>query len=176
MQFDVVIVGGGHGGAAQAAQLRQKGFTGSLAIITAEPLLPYERPPLSKEYLAGEKSFERMLLRPPAFWAERNVEVMTGTRVTAVDAAAHTLATTAGDIGYGQLVWAAGGDPRKLSCPGHDLPGLHAIRTRADVDALKADLKPESRVLVVGGGYIGLESAAVLSNCLLYTSPSPRDS
>ena len=80
MQFDVVIVGGGHGGAAQAAQLRQKGFTGSLAIITVEPLLPYERPPLSKEYLAGEKSFDRMLLRPPAFWAERNVEVMTGTR------------------------------------------------------------------------------------------------
>ena len=163
MHFDVVIVGGGHGGAAQAAQLRQKGFTGSLAIITAEPELPYERPPLSKDYLAGEKSFERMLLRPPAFWAERNVEVMTGTRVTAVDAAAHRLATTAGDIGYGQLVWAAGGDPRRLSCPGHELPGLHAIRTRADVDALKADLKPESRVLVVGGGYIGLESAAVLS-------------
>ena len=163
MHFDVVIVGGGHGGAAQAAQLRQKGSTGSLAIITAEPLLPYERPPLSKEYLAGEKSFERMLLRPPAFWAERNVEVMTGTRVTAVDAAAHNLETTAGAISYGQLVWAAGGDPRKLSCPGHDLPGLHAIRTRADVDALKADLRPKSRVLVVGGGYIGLESAAVLS-------------
>ncbi len=163
MQFDVGIVGGGHGGAALAAQLRQKGFTGSLAIITAEPELPYERPPLSKDYLAGEKSFERMLLRPPAFWAERDVKVITGTRVTAVNAAAHLLVTTTGDIGYGQLVWAAGGDPRKLSCPGHELPGLHAIRTRADVDALKADLKPESRVLVVGGGYIGLESAAVLS-------------
>ena len=163
MHFDVVIVGGGHGGAVQAAQLRQRGFAGSLAILTAEPELPYERPPLSKDYLAGEKEFARMLLRPPAFWAERNVEVMTGARVTAVDAAAHTLATTAGDVGYGQLVWAAGGDPRRLSCPGHDLPGLHAIRTRADVDALKADLRPESRVLVVGGGYIGLESAAVLS-------------
>ena len=163
MHFDVVIVGGGHGGAAQAAQLRQKGFAGSIAILTAEPELPYERPPLSKEYLAGEKSFERMLLRPPAFWAERNIEVKTGTRVTAVDAAAHRLITSAGDIGYGQLVWAAGGDPRRLSCPGHDLPGLHAIRTRADVDALKADLAPGARVLVVGGGYIGLEAAAVLT-------------
>ena len=163
MHFDVVIVGGGHGGAAQAAQLRQRGFAGSLAIITAEPELPYERPPLSKDYLAGEKSFERMLLRPASFWAERQVEVLTDTRVIAVDPAAHRLTTTAGDVGYGQLVWAAGGDARRLSCPGHDLPGLHAIRTRADVDALKADLKPQSRVLIVGGGYIGLESAAVLS-------------
>ncbi|WP_372917200.1 NAD(P)/FAD-dependent oxidoreductase [Sandarakinorhabdus sp.] len=168
MRFDVVIVGGGHGGAAQAAQLRQRGFAGSMAIITAEPELPYERPPLSKDYLAGEKSFERMLLRPASFWAERNVEVLTDTQVIAVDPAAHRLTTTAGDVGYGQLVWAAGGDARRLSCPGNDLPGLHAIRTRADVDALKADLKPQSRalparVLIVGGGYIGLESAAVLS-------------
>ena len=161
--FDVVIVGGGHGGAAQAAQLRQRGFAGSLTIITAEPELPYERPPLSKDYLAGEKSFERMLLRPPAFWAERKVAVMTATRVTAVDAAAHRLTTTAGEIGYGKLIWAAGGDARRLACPGHDLPGLHAIRTRADVDALKADLGTFSRVLIVGGGYIGLESAAVLA-------------
>ena len=163
MQFDVVIVGGGHGGAAQAAQLRQKGFAGSIAIVTAEPDLPYERPPLSKDYLAGEKSFDRMLLRPPAFWAERQVEVLTGTRVTAVDPATRRLATLAGDIGYGTLIWAAGGDPRRLSCPGHDLAGIHAIRTRADVDALKADLRPGARVLVIGGGYIGLESAAVLA-------------
>lgn len=163
MQFDVVIVGGGHGGAAQAAQLRQRGFAGSIAIITAEPELPYERPPLSKEYLAGEKSFERMLLRPPAFWAERHVELLTGTRVTAIDAAAHRLQTSVGPIGYGTLVWAGGGDARKLTCPGHDLAGIHAIRTRADVDALKADLADHSRVLIVGGGYVGLESAAVLA-------------
>ena len=75
--YDVVIVGGGHGGAAQAAQLRQRGFAGSMAILTAEPELPYERPPLSKDYLAGEKPFERMLLRPAAFWAERHVAVLT---------------------------------------------------------------------------------------------------
>ena len=163
MHFDVVIVGGGHGGAAQAAQLRQRGFDGSMAIITAEPELPYERPPLSKDYLAGEKSFDRMLLRPPAFWTERAVEILVATRVTAVDAAARRLQTTAGEIGYGTLVWAAGGDARRLTCPGHDLPGIHAIRTRADVDALKAELQSPARVLVVGGGYVGLESAAVLA-------------
>ena len=163
MQVDVVIVGGGHGGAAQAAQLRQKGFAGSIAIITAEPELPYERPPLSKEYLAGEKSFERMLLRPPAFWAERNVEILTSTRVTAVDAAAHRLETSAGPIAYGQLVWAGGGDARRLNCPGHDLAGIHAIRTRADVDGLIAALVEPRNIIVVGGGYIGLESAAVLT-------------
>ena len=163
MQFDVVIVGGGHGGAAQAAQLRQKGFAGSIAIITAEPELPYERPPLSKEYLAGEKSFERMLLRPPAFWAERNVEILISTRVTAVDAAAHRLETSAGPISYGQLVWAGGGDARRLNCPGHDLAGIHAIRTRADVDGLTAALVESRSIIVIGGGYIGLESAAVLT-------------
>jgi 3-phenylpropionate/trans-cinnamate dioxygenase ferredoxin reductase component len=163
MHFDTVIVGGGHGGAAVAAQLRQKLYAGSIAILTAEPELPYERPPLSKDYLAGEKSFERMLLRPLAFWTERQVAVKTATRVTGVDAAGHRLATTAGDISYANLVWAAGGDPRRLTCPGHDLAGIHAIRTRADVDALKADLRPGARILVVGGGYIGLESAAVLA-------------
>ncbi|OYQ27693.1 pyridine nucleotide-disulfide oxidoreductase [Sandarakinorhabdus cyanobacteriorum] len=163
MQFDVVIVGGGHGGAAQAAQLRQRGFAGSIAILTAEPELPYERPPLSKEYLAGEKDFARMLLRPPAFWAERQVEILTGTRVTAVDAAAHRLETSAGPIAYGQLVWAGGGDARRLNCAGHDLADIHAIRTRADVDALIAALGEPRNVIVIGGGYIGLESAAVLT-------------
>lgn len=163
MEFDVVIVGGGHGGATAAAQLRQRGHAGSLAIITAEPYLPYERPPLSKDYLAGEKSFDRMLLRPPAFWAERQVTILTGTRVTGIDASARQLATSSGAIMYRQLVWAGGGDARQLACPGHDLAGIHAIRTRDDVDALVADLARPARVVVVGGGYIGLESAAVLA-------------
>jgi 3-phenylpropionate/trans-cinnamate dioxygenase ferredoxin reductase component len=161
--YDVVIVGGGHGGAAQAAQLRQRGFAGSIAILTAEPELPYERPPLSKDYLAGEKPFERMLLRPAAFWNERNVAILLAARVSAVDAGAKLLATSAGPVAYSTLIWAAGGDARRLSCPGHDLPHIHAIRTRADVDALKADLSEPRRVLVIGGGYIGLESAAVLA-------------
>jgi 3-phenylpropionate/trans-cinnamate dioxygenase ferredoxin reductase subunit len=162
--FDVLIVGAGHGGAQAAIQLRQLGFEGSIGVIGEEPELPYERPPLSKEYLSGDKAFERMLLRPPHFWAERNVTFLTGHHVTIVDAAAQRVTTRDhGIFGYGELIWAAGGHPRKLACEGHHLAGLHAIRTRADVDALKGELETASRIVVIGGGYIGLEAAAVLS-------------
>jgi 3-phenylpropionate/trans-cinnamate dioxygenase ferredoxin reductase subunit len=162
--FDIVIVGAGHGGAQAAIQLRQLGFAGSIAIIGEEPELPYERPPLSKEFLAGDKTFDRMLLRPASFWAEREVAMLTGRRVVAVDAAAQTVGTDTGDtIGYGNLIWAAGGPARRLACDGHDLAGIHAIRTRADVEALQADLAGATRIAIVGGGYIGLEAAAVLS-------------
>lgn len=162
--FDCLIVGAGHGGAQAAVQLRQLGFTGSIAIIGDEPELPYERPPLSKDFLAGEKDFARMLIRPESFWSERNVAMLLGRRVTVVDAAARTLTCDTGDsYSYGNLVWTTGGSPRRLSCEGHDLAGIHAIRTRADVEALKADLGTTARVAIVGGGYIGLEAAAVLS-------------
>ena len=163
-RFEVLIVGAGHGGAHAAVQLRQLSFAGSLAVIGEEPELPYERPPLSKDFLAGDKEFERMLLRPESFWAERGVAMLTGRRVDGVDATARTVATDRGEtIGYGDLIWAAGGAPRKLACEGHDLAGIHAIRTRADVGALKAELSSASRIAIVGGGYIGLETAAVLS-------------
>ena len=110
MTFDVVIVGAGHGGAQAAIALRQNGFAGSIAMIGAEPDLPYERPPLSKDYLAGEKTFERMLIRPPAFWTERGIEVLLGRRVVAVDPGAHRVTTAGGEtIGYGKMIWAAGG-------------------------------------------------------------------
>jgi 3-phenylpropionate/trans-cinnamate dioxygenase ferredoxin reductase subunit len=162
--FDILIVGAGHGGANCAVQLRQLGFAGSIAIIGEEPELPYERPPLSKDYLAGDKDFERMLLRPASFWADRNVTMRMGETVTAVDAATRIVTTAAGaTIGYGDLVWATGGAPRRLSCQGHDLAGIHAIRTRADVDSLKGELDNAARIAIVGGGYIGLEAAAVLS-------------
>lgn len=162
--FDVLIVGAGHGGANCAVQLRQLGFAGSIGVAGEEPELPYERPPLSKDFLSGDKSFDRMLLRPEAFWADRNVTFLKGTRITAVDAAAHSVTSEAGaTIGYGDLVWAAGGHPRKLTCNGADLAGIHAIRTRADVEALKAELAGASRIVVIGGGYIGLEAAAVLA-------------
>lgn len=162
--FDILIVGAGHGGAHAAAQLRQLGSTASIAIIGEEPEFPYERPPLSKDFLSGDKEFARMLLRPESFWAERNVAMLTGQRVTAVDPAARTVTTDTGEtIGYGDLVWATGGAPRKLTCAGHDLAGIHAIRTRADVESLKAELGSASRIAIVGGGYIGLEAAAVLA-------------
>ena len=162
--WDVLIVGAGHGGAQAAIALRQRGFAGSVAVAGEEPELPYERPPLSKEYLAGDKGFDRLLIRPAAFWAERDVAMLTGRRVVAVDPEARTVTTAAGEaIGYRTLIWAAGGHPRRLSCAGHHLAGVHAVRTRADVDRLIAELPAVTRVCVVGGGYIGLEAAAVLT-------------
>jgi len=162
--FDVVIVGAGHGGAQAAIALRQLGFAGSIAIVGEEPELPYERPPLSKDYLAGEKDFDRMLIRPVDFWADKEIKVLTGRRAVAVDAEAHRLVDATGEaLGYGTLIWAAGGAARRLSCPGAELSGLHAVRTHADVLALKAELGEVRHVAIVGGGYIGLESAAVLT-------------
>ena len=160
---DVLIVGGGQAGAAAAIALRQGGFTGSLTIVGEEVDPPYERPPLSKDYLAGTKTADRLALRPPAFWAERNVTLLLGHHVTGVDAATHCVTTASGStLGYGQLIWAAGGHPRRLPVPGGDLPGVHVIRSRADVDALIVDLAATGDVVIVGGGYIGLEAAAVL--------------
>lgn len=162
---DVVIVGAGHGGAQCAIALRQNGFAGSIVVIGREAELPYERPPLSKDYLARDKSFERIMIRPAAFWAEKAVDFVLGREVVAVDAAAHRVTTDNGAvIGYGTLVWATGGDPRRLSCAGHDLAGVHAVRTRADVDVLMAELDAGAKTaVVIGGGYIGLEAAAVLT-------------
>jgi 3-phenylpropionate/trans-cinnamate dioxygenase ferredoxin reductase subunit len=160
---DVVIVGAGQGGAQAAMSLRQQKFEGSILLLGAEPDLPYERPALSKEYLAGEKAFEKLYLRPASFWAERRVEVRTGARVTEMDAAAHTVRTADGQsVGYGKLVWATGGRPRLLGCTGFDLPGVHSIRDRADVDRVRAELDTSKAAVVVGAGYIGLEAASVL--------------
>ena len=163
-RHDVVIVGAGHGGASAAIALRQRQLAGSIAMVGDEAELPYERPPLSKEYLAGDKPFERLLIRPAAFWAERDVAMLTGRRVTAIDPAARVVTTAAGEaIGYGTLIWAAGGRARRLSCNGHDLAGVHSVRSRADVDAMAAELATTRHAVVIGGGYIGLEAAAVLT-------------
>ncbi len=160
---DVLIVGSGHGGAQAAIALRQGGYSGSIAIAGAENEPPYERPPLSKDYLAGEKPFERLLIRPEAFWAERNIALLPGRRIVSVDPTAKHVRTAEGEIlGYETLVWAAGGVPRRLACEGGDLAGVHTIRSRADVDALIAELPSVRRAVVIGGGYIGLEAAAVL--------------
>jgi len=162
--YDVVIVGGGHGGAQAAIALRTQGFAGSIAIVGREDEPPYERPPLSKEYLAQEKPFERLYLRPREYWADKQVELLLGREVTAVDPASRQLTCADGSsLSYGELIWATGGDPRHLPCPGADLAGIHYVRTRADVDALMAELPQVSRAVVIGGGYIGLEAAAVLS-------------
>ena len=162
--YDVIIVGSGHGGAQAAIALRQFGFPGSIAIVSEEADLPYERPPLSKEYLSGEKPFERMLIRPPDFWAARAVELQLGSRVVAVRAETRTLELAGGEtLGYGNLVWAAGGYPHRLRCEGADLAGVHVIRRKSDVDALRRELAYADRVAIVGGGYVGLEAAAMLT-------------
>ena len=162
---DVVIIGTGHGGAQAAIALRQLGFAGSIQMIGRDSEPPYERPPLSKDYLAGTKPFERMLIRPPQFWAERQIELTLETHVSKVDPAAKELTVSGGGtVSYGSLIWAAGGDARRLSCPGGQLAGVHAVRDKADTDRLSADLAAGARrAVVVGGGYIGLEAAAVLN-------------
>ncbi|MBW4329540.1 FAD-dependent oxidoreductase [Stakelama sp. CBK3Z-3] len=161
---DVVIVGAGQAGAACAIALRQNGFEGSILLVGAEPELPYERPPLSKEYLAGDKTFDRLLIRPEPFWAERHVDFALGESVVGVDAGAYRIVTDRGsEISYGALVWATGGAPRRLTCDGHHLAGVHSVRSRADADRMMAELPDVARVVVVGGGYIGLEAAAVLA-------------
>ena len=162
--YDVLIVGAGHAGAQAAISLRQRNHGGTIALLGDEPSLPYERPPLSKEYLSGNKPFERILLRPATFWGDRAITLRPGLTVASVDAEAHRVTTaTGGVIGYGTLIWATGGAPRRLTCAGHDLMGVHSVRTRADVDRMIAELPSVQRVVVIGGGYIGLEAAAVLT-------------
>ena len=158
-------MGAGHGGAQVAIALRHQGFEGSILMIGRDVEPPYERPPLSKEYLAGEKPFERLYIRPPAFWADKGVELRLTTSVTEVDPIARQVTLSNGErVSYGDLVWAAGGNPRRLSCEGEDLAGVHSVRDRADVDRMIAELAAGTRrVVVVGGGYIGLEAAAVLT-------------
>jgi 3-phenylpropionate/trans-cinnamate dioxygenase ferredoxin reductase subunit len=164
MHFDVVIVGGGHGGAQAAVVLRTQKYEGSIAIIGDEPDLPYERPPLSKEYFAGDKEFDRILLRPEKYWNERNVTMLLGQKVVSVDPAAHQVTLEDGQtVGYAKLIWATGGSPRRLPLPGGDLAGVQGVRTRADADAMKAASKTANNIVVIGGGYIGLEAAAVLT-------------
>ena len=163
-RYDVLIVGAGHGGAQAALTLRQHKYAGSVALLGDEPDPPYERPPLSKEYFSGEKSFERILIRPQAIWAERDIELQLLRRVVAVDPAEQNVVLSDGSrIGYGKLIWATGGAPRRLSCSGSDLMGVHNVRTRADADRMLAETPKVQNVVVIGGGYIGLEAAAVLA-------------
>jgi len=162
--FDVLIVGAGHAGAQAAVALRHAKYEGSIALLGEERELPYERPPLSKEYLSGEKTIERLLIRPENFWTDHQVRMLAGKRVTEIDPAGHRVACDdGGTFGYRHLVWAAGGVPRRLPFAGPDLAGVHTVRNRADADRMRAELDSTTRVVVVGGGFIGLEAAAVLA-------------
>jgi 3-phenylpropionate/trans-cinnamate dioxygenase ferredoxin reductase component len=164
---EVIVVGAGHGGAQAAVVLRQMDFAGNITMIGRENEPPYERPPLSKDYLAKDKAFDRLYIRPPHFWDEKNITLMLGTEVIAVDPEAKTVTLSSGKhMSFGDLIWATGGDPRPLTCPGSELKNIYAVRTREDVDAIMAVLDQPgyvSRIAIVGGGYIGLEAAAVLT-------------
>ncbi len=163
-QADVVIVGTGHGGAQAAIALRQKGHEGSIVMIGRDSAPPYERPPLSKEYLAGDKGFERIMIRPEKFWADKNIELRLGSGVAEIDWMAHTVTLTDGStVGYRKLIWSGGGDPRRLPCTGANRKNVFYIRDKRDADAMMAALEAGAkRAVVIGGGYIGLEAAAVL--------------
>ncbi|MDN3646774.1 FAD-dependent oxidoreductase [Pontixanthobacter aestiaquae] len=161
---DVLIVGTGHGGAQAAIALRQNGHEGSITMIGRERTHPYERPPLSKEYLAGDKPFDRIYIRPPQFWDDKNVDVRLGKAVIEVDPVGKTvLMSDDSTMSYRKMIWATGGDARRLSCGGCDLDGIHTVRNHTDVERMMAELEGGvERTVVVGGGYIGLEAAAVL--------------
>ncbi len=161
--YDVLIVGAGHAGAQAAISLRQAGFEGSVAMLGDEKYPPYERPPLSKEYFAGDKSFDRILIRPAAFWDERKIDMLLGKRVKSIDPEGKFVAVGDTEIGYGKLIWCTGGSPRMLTCNGADADNVHAVRRRDDVDAMMAKIDSINHVTIIGGGYIGLEAAAVLS-------------
>ncbi|QOZ56160.1 NAD(P)/FAD-dependent oxidoreductase [Bradyrhizobium sp. CCBAU 53338] len=163
-RYDVVVVGAGHAGAQAAIALRQHKFVGTIAIVGDEPDLPYERPPLSKDYLSREKQFEQILLRPSRFWQDHGVDMLLGREVDMVDPADKKVIADDGSvIAYGALIWAAGGRARRLPCHGGELKGVHVVRTRANVDAILSHRDGVEKVVVIGGGYIGLETAAVLS-------------
>ncbi|MBU3671140.1 MAG: hypothetical protein FGM43_01230 [Sinobacteraceae bacterium] len=159
----IVIVGAGQGAAQCVEGLRRRGYGGELTVIGDEPVLPYQRPPLSKKYLAGELPVERMLLRHEAFYAEQRVAMRTGRRVMRIDRDSRRLHLDDGAVqDYDALVMATGSRPRSLPLEGVDAPGVHVLRTMADADALRVEAAAGKHAVIIGGGYIGLETAATL--------------
>jgi len=162
--IDVLIVGAGQSGAQVAMSLRRGGFDGSILIVGREPDAPYERPPLSKDYFSGKKVPNQLLLRQPDFWKNNQIDLVLGSSIVSINADKHIAETDSGELyNYGKLVWATGGEARRLNIPGSDLNGIHVIRTRHQVDALKSELESAQTVAVIGGGYVGLEAAAVMN-------------
>lgn len=158
----IAVIGAGQAGATLVETLRKAGFDGRLTLWGGEDALPYQRPPLSKAYLMGEMTRDRLTLRPQSFYDDQRVELHLGTPVTALDPATRTLTHAGGTEAFDHAILATGSTANTLpdSCTG-GLPGTHVIRTLADIDALAPQMQPGKRMLVVGGGYVGLEAAAV---------------
>jgi len=162
MPDNVIIVGAGQAGAQVAISLRSGGYTGKVTIIGDESQIPYERPPLSKHFLAGEMEADRLFMRPADYYAQNNIDIRLNTTVARIDRAASAIELTDGSrMPYSWLVLSTGGRVRKLNAPGGDLDGIYYLRTIDDVGAYRDRLKPGLRLVIVGGGYIGLEVAAV---------------
>ena len=158
----IAVIGAGQAGASLVAKLRKSGFDGDITLIGAEEALPYQRPPLSKAYLLGEMEVERLFLRPESFYAENNITLRLGTKVDAINPAAKTIRIGEEVIAYDQLALTTGSHPRRLPVSiGGDLGGVHVVRDLTDVDAMAPAVTDGARALIVGGGYIGLEAAAV---------------
>jgi 3-phenylpropionate/trans-cinnamate dioxygenase ferredoxin reductase subunit len=157
----LIVVGAGQAGGQLVASLAQDGFSGSVTVVGDEPYLPYQRPPLSKKFLAGEIELERLFVKPEAFYAKTGTTLKLGTRVVGIDRQARIVITDGGPMRYSTLVLATGSRPHKLALPGADLEGVLYLRSIADVLALRPRLVRGCRLAIVGGGYIGLELAAV---------------
>ena len=158
-----VVVGGGQAGASLVAKLRTSGFEGRITLICGEDVPPYQRPPLSKGYLLGDMELERLFLRSPEFYPDHNIVLRLSTHVIAIDPAAKTVTAGAGEvIAYDKLALTTGSTPRRLpAAVGGDLEGVFTMRDLKDADRLAPEMKPGRHMLVIGGGYIGLEAAAV---------------
>ena len=158
----IVIIGAGQSGAQAVASLRGEGFAGPITMVGDEPFAPYQRPPLSKAYLMGTMERDRLFLKPDAFYKDANCEVILGVAATRIERATKTVHLADGRaLPYDKLLIATGSRVRKIKCPGADLPGVHYLRGIADVDGLREVFLADKRLAIVGGGYIGLEVAAV---------------
>ena len=158
----MVIIGAGHAAGQAAASLRQEKYTGPITIIGDETHVPYQRPPLSKAYLSGSQEVERVYLRAEKFYNEKDIDLRLSTRATVIDRNAKTVELEGGEkIDYDKLLISTGSRPRELSIPGSDLNGIHYLRTIEDVNGIRASMNEGANLVIVGGGYIGLEVAAV---------------
>ena len=161
MSSTILIIGGGQAGAQAIDTLRREGFGGRLVLVSDEPFLPYQRPPLSKKFLSGELAADRLPFRHQSFYDEHRVELKLGVRAVQLDLAARSVALANGEqVIYDRLLLCTGAVSRQLTCPGADLPGVHYLRGIGDVPKIQEGLKSGSRTVVIGGGYIGLETAA----------------
>ncbi len=159
---NIIVIGAGQAGQSLVTKLRSLGHDGTITLIGAEPVPPYQRPPLSKKYLLGEMELERLFLRPEHFYADQNITLHLGAPVTAIDVTAKTVSVADTVLEYDQLALTTGAIAHRLPAAiGGDLDGVYTVRSLADADAMEREFRPSRRVLIVGGGYIGLEAAAV---------------